>query len=273
MCNCISKDRRFVSVGSPGRIWVISAIHGEIDKLTDLHDTIYNHIHRGDRIIYTGNYMGYGPDSCAVIDEILSFCRAILAKPGMLASDIVYLRGAQEEMFQKLLQLQFAPSPLSAFTWMLGNGLSNTLYAYGLSPHDGIEACNQGIVGLSIWTTKVRKIIKARAGHDTFATHLVRAAHTDKTAATPLLFVSAGFDGNKPLSDQGDNFWWASQKFDAITEALSPFHKIIRGYDPEHRGVALNCVKSTIDGGCGFGGSLVCAVLDPRGEMLDMLEC
>ena len=36
--------------------------------------------------------------------------------------EIVFLRGAQEEMFSKLLQLQIAPNPVEIINWMLNMG-------------------------------------------------------------------------------------------------------------------------------------------------------
>lgn len=266
-------DIRFSSLGKARRIFAISAIHGEIERLTLLHDQIFPHITAGDRVLYTGNYIGYGEHSPAVLDEILAFRRAVLSKPSMIPTDLVYLRGAQEEMWQKLLQLQFAPDPTKAFTWMLGNGLSNTLYAYGLCPHDGIEACRQGIVGLSEWTGHIRDVLKKHAGHQTFSTNLVRAAFTPRASEYPILFVNAGIDTQKPLENQGDNFWWAHERFDQIDQPYKPFEKIIRGYDPTHKGVEYNGVKATIDGGCGFGGTLVCSAFRPDGDVIDMVEC
>lgn len=260
-------------IGKARRIFAISAIHGEIERLTLLHDEIYPHIEAGDRIIYTGNYIGYGEHSHHVLDEILAFRRAVLAKPSMIPSDLIYLRGAQEEMWQKLLQLQFAPDPTNALTWMLGNGLTNTLYAYNLCPHEGIEACRQGIVGLSKWTNHIRDILKKHAGHDIFSTQLVRAAYTKEDSECPMLFVNAGINTESPLDNQGDSFWWAHNQFEKLNEPFKPFEKIIRGYDPTHKGVQHSEIKSTIDGGCGFGGTLVCSAFKTDGELIDMVEC
>ncbi len=266
-------DSRFSAIGYANRIFAISAIHGEVEKLAFLHDNIYEHISPGDRVIYTGNYIGYGPNSAYVIDEILAFRRAVLAKRSMIPSDIIYLRGAQEEMWQKLLQLQFAPDPTKTFTWMLGNGLAATLGAYGLCQHDGIEACRQGIVGLSKWTAHIRDRLNNHAGHQTFTTQLVRAAYSPEDAQYPMLFVHSGIDTQKPLDEQGDSFWWAHDRFDQITEPYLPFEKVIRGYDPTHKGPSYNCVKATIDGGCGFGGDLACTAFASNGNIIDTLLC
>jgi hypothetical protein len=261
-----------MNLGRPGRIWAVSAIHGELERLTDLHDAMLEHIRPGDRLVYHGNYTGYNPQAAACIDEILTFRRLVLSLPGMMCNDIVYLRGAQEEIWQKLLQLQFAPDPTSVLLWMLGNGLSDTLYSYGLSPHDGIEACQSGTMGLTKWTAKVREAIRRHAGHEVFSTQLLRAAHTAQDSPCSMLFVHAGLDAAKPLEEQGDSFWWAGRMFSDIKVAYAPFDKVIRGYDPDHTGVAINCVTASIDGGCGFGGNLVCAGIGANGEIFRTLE-
>lgn len=268
----IAKDNRFSSLGTPNRIWAVSAIHGDLDRLIDLHNAIYHKIRPGDRIVYLGNYVGYGEHGAGCIDEILTFRRLVLSMPGMLCSDLVYLRGQQEEIWQKLLQLQFAPSPGDTLLWMLGNGLSNTLYSYGLSQHDGIEACRHGVMGLTKWTNSIREKVRAHPGHEIFGTHLTRAAHTNDNSAYPMLFVHAGLDANRNLGDQGDTFWWAADEFETITAPYLPWQKVIRGFDPRHKGVVTNCVTATIDGGCGFGGDLVCAGIESDGKMPEILQ-
>ena len=267
-----SLDHKFISMGSPNKIWSISAVHGNADKLTALHNNILNKIQPGDRIVYLGNYTGYGTQSIESVNEILTFRRLVLSLPGMMPKDFVYLRGAQDEMWQKLLQLQFAPDPGNVLLWMLGNGLSNTLYAYDLSPHDGIEACRQGVMSITKWTHEVRSAVRRHAGHEIFNMQLVQAAHTDKNSAYPMLFVHAGLDGSKSLSEQGDNLWWANDEFENINIAYKPFEKVIRGFDPYHKGLHLNCITATIDGGCGFGGALVCAAFDAQGHVDELIE-
>src|SRR5207244_1969250 len=78
-----------------------------------------------------GNYLGYGASVAATIDELLDFrCRA-LARPDAFACDVVFLRGAQEEMWQKLLQLQFAQNPGEVLEWMVREGVEATVKAFG----------------------------------------------------------------------------------------------------------------------------------------------
>jgi len=265
-------DSRFISLGTPQRVWAISAIHGEAQSLMTLHDRLYDHIMPGDRIIYHGNYIGYGNQPSETIDELLTFRRLVLAMPGMKPDDIVYLRGGQEEMWQKLIQLQFAPNPSDVLLWMLGNGLSSTLKSYDISPHDGIVAANEGVMSLTRWTGKIRDAIRRKPGHDIFSTVLRRAAFTPVETGSPLLFVHAGINPKNSLENQGDSFWWCKNDFNTIHVPYEPFQKVIRGFDPKHRGLNLNCVTATIDGGCGFGGPLVCAGFDTQGNVIELIE-
>ena len=268
----IVQDNRFANLGHPNHIWMISSIHGDINRLTHIHDQLFPHIKPGDRIVYSGNYTGYNKDAATCIDEILTFRRLVLSRPAMMAKDFIYLRGGQEEMWQKLLQLQFAPNPTDVLLWMLGNGLSDSLYAYGLSPHDGIEACRAGVMALTKWTQALREAVRKHAGHDAFGMQLLRAAYTDQKSPYSMLFVNAGIDTRKPLSDQNDSFWWAGDSFGTIETAYTPFQKVVRGFDPAHEGVKMNCITASSDGGCGFGGELICAGFDAQGNNIEMMR-
>ena len=262
-------------MGMPERIWSISSIHGESERLMALHDCLLRVVRPGDRIVYHGNYIGHGTKGAQTIDELLTFRRLVLSIPGMMASDIVYLRGGQEEMWEKLQQLQFAPNPTHVIKWMLERGIGATLESYGLAVRDGITAAREGVMSITKWTRQMRETIKRRPGHEVFMTHLRRAAFTNFEAGkdnTPLLFVNAGIDPARALTEQGDNFWWSKKSFNAINLPYAPFGKIVRGFDPDHKGIHLNCVTATIDGGCGFGGSMVYAGFDRNGSVFDIVE-
>jgi hypothetical protein len=267
-----TNDSRFACIGQPRRVWAISALHGDTGRLTALHDALYDAVKPGDRIVYLGNYTGYNPSGAACIDEILTFRRMLLSIEGMMCSDIVYVKGQQEEMWQKLLQLQFAPDPTNVLLWMLGNGIAPTLESYGISAHDGIDACRGGAVALTKWTSSIREAVRKHPGHEAFNVHHSRAAFTAETCDYPMLFVHAGLNIKKSLGEQGDHFWWSAGKFNEIDQAYLPFKKVIRGYDPGRGGMHLNCVTATLDGGCGFGGNLVCAGFDQGGNVIEILE-
>lgn len=265
-------DARFTDLRAPRRVWAVSAIHGELEKLYALHDAILERLQAGDRIVYLGNYTGYGVQSRETVDEILTFRRLALSQPGVVPTDIVYLRGRQEDMWQKLLQLQFTHKPEHTLGAMLQQGLAATLESYGLSAHDGMRACKESVLALTRWTGKIRDALKKNPGHDIFLTQHRRAAYTSVEGRHPLLFVNAGIDPARPLEAQDDTLWWAGEDFNAMTQAYAPFEKVIRGYDPGREGVRINCVTASLDGGAGFGGSLIAARMDGTGRMLELLQ-
>lgn len=263
-----SYGRKFVDLGLPEKIWAIPAIHSDAKRLIQLHDLLLEYFSPGDRIVYLGNYIGYGDETLETVNELLTFRRLILSIPGVQTNDLVFLRGRQEEMLDKLLQLQFAPDPENVLLWMLGNGLGSTLAAYGLDQHMAFHAAKEGVMGLTKWTCKVRQAIRKQKGHEIFLNHLKQAAYTDKQ----LLFVHAGLDSNKPLAAQGDNFWWGNQGFKEIRVAYEPFQKVIRGFDPEHKGMYVNGISASLDDGCGFGGPLICTAFNQGGDVFDTIE-
>lgn len=277
MCQT-TPDNRFVSLKAPQRVWAVSSIHGEAQRLTDLHDCLLERIAPGDRLVYLGNYTGYGPHSREAVDELLTFRRLVLSLPGMIPNDIVYLRGGQEDLWQRLMQLHFSQAPVDTLLWMLGNGMGAALQDYGICHHDGIVAAREGIISLTRWTTSIRASLRQNPGHDIFMAQHRRAAfthlHDNETEEDryPILFVHAGIDRAKTLQDQGDSLWWSGECFNDMNEAYRPFEKVIRGFDPKHQGININCVTASLDGGCGFGGALVCAGMDAGGDVFELLE-
>src|SRR5204862_3344298 len=80
-------------------------------------------------------------------------------------SDIVFLRGAQEEMWQKLLQLQFAQNPGEVLGWMARNGVEPTVAGYGAEMRQGFAASRDGPRTMTRWTSGMRDAMNARPGH------------------------------------------------------------------------------------------------------------
>lgn len=267
-------SEKFTQLGRPRRLWAVGAVHGEADRLAALHDDIGGRFRPGDRLIYLGNMIGRGPAVRAVIDELLAFRRAVLALRGVIASDVVYLRGGQEEMWQKLLQLQFAPNPAEVLHWMLQQGVDTTLLAYGGDAALGLSAARDGAVSLSRWTGQLRAAQRTAPGHDNLFSALRRAAYLDGDGVTTagLLFVSAGLDVSRPLGAQGDSFWWGGAAFNRIEAPYGGFGRVVRGYDPGHGGPQVGAHAVTLDGGCGFGGRLVCGCFAPDGALLELVE-
>src|SRR4051812_36082403 len=94
-------DARFAGLRAARRVWAIAVIRGEAQRFAQLHDTISERFQVGDRVVYLGDYVG-GGSVFGTIDELLDFRRRVLGRPGGAACDVAFLRGAQEEMWQKL---------------------------------------------------------------------------------------------------------------------------------------------------------------------------
>jgi serine/threonine protein phosphatase 1 len=172
-------------------------------------------------------------------------------------------------MWQKLLQLQFAPNPREVLQWMLDHGVGATLAAYGGSPNEGTISARDGAVSITRWTNALRTAMQARPGHAALMSALRRAAYTDDNG---LLFVHAGIDPDRPLSAQSDALWWGGEGFMELSGAYGGFRRVVRGFDRRHRGIEIGPWSASIDAGAGFGGALVAACFDPSGELVDRIE-
>lgn len=266
----IDEDRaKYGFVESAKRIWAIGAIHGADRQLATLHGALEARFRAGDRLVYLGNYLGRGGAIIDGINELLLFRRALMARFSLFENDVLYLRGSQEEMWQKLMQLQLARNPGQVLDWMLEQGIDCTLAAYGINP-DAVRArCREGPLALARWSLELRQAIRRHDGHEQLLAALRRAAFTDTGR---ILFVHAGIDTTRPLSAQTDSFWWGVPGFDDIREPYEGFIRIVRGYDPQRRGVAVGAIAATIDAGCGYGGRLRAACFDGDGEIVDIVE-
>lgn len=261
--------QKFAILTATHRIWAVSAIHGEVDPLRNIHAALEPRLKRGDRVIYLGNFMGHGAKVSETLDELISFRRFFLARYQNFSHDIVYLRGSQEEMWQKLLQLQFATDPRGVLQWMLDQGVGASLQAYGFNPQEGFREAAAGAMQLTRWTNKVRRAMQEKPGHYQVLGQLKRAAYPDNGTT---LFVNAGINPSRPLETQKDSFWWANKGFQQVKGNFGPFTRLFRGYDPEQAGPKYDEHAVTLDGGCGFGGKLIAACIGLDGQVLEVLE-
>jgi hypothetical protein len=259
---------KFATLHNAHRVWAVASIHGEARRLDAVHEQIAERFEPGDRLVYLGNYLGHGKEICETLDQLLSFRRLLLSGRGMLACDIVFLRGAQEEMWAKLILIHQALNPGEVLEWMLERGLRETLEAYGGNADNGLVRTRNGAVELVRWTSGLREAMHAHPGHSKLMSALRRAAFTKDGS---LLFVSAGIEAARPLDTQGDSLWWGDG-FDKITEPYSSFKMIVRGYDRKQGGVRFTAHTASIDGGCGSGGPLQAACFDMSGACVEQLE-
>ncbi len=218
-----------------GRIWALGALMGDDGALERLAHVVLSHWQRGDELVVLGNMLGSNGDPTRTLDLLLVLRRRLMA--ANLACGVLFLRGAQEEMWHKLLHLQFALSPLDVLDWMLERGLAATIEAYGGSVADGRFACRNRASAIARWTTELRELQAGHAGHADLLNSLQRAV---RSAAGAVLLSAAGIDATRPLADQADAFWWNGQGDAALDAALArgtddgwrDISRLVRGAGP-----------------------------------------
>lgn len=266
----MADSRTIIPLRSAARIWAVAAIHGEAERLAALHDRMAEEIDGGDRIVYLGNYFGYGPDGREVLDELIRFRRWFLSfPPYMDGDDIVFLRGAQEEMWGKLTQLQFATEPAAVLDFMAARGMGEALAAFGADLEEARRAARDGTLALTYWCNRLRDRLRVIPGHESFIAALARAALVAPAGDRGgTLFVHCGLDPEKPLDAQADAFWWAPRSFARLDTAFQgTFTRVVRGFDPEAAGVVDRALTLSIDAGAGRGGPLTAVRLSPTGKL------
>ena len=260
---------KFAVIRRASRVWAVGAIHGNAERLCAVHDALAPRLAPGDRLVYLGNYLGRGAAIIATLDELLRFRREFISRPHTFASDVVYLRGSQEEMWQKLLQLHFAVNPREVLDWMLGQGAEATLLAYGGDPMRGRAAMREGAMTIGRWTALMRQAMAAHPGHRELLGVLRRAAYTEDDG---LLFVHAGLDPRRSLAEQGDTLWWGHAAWPKLKAPYAAYRCVVRGYAGSAAAPDPGPHALTLDGGCGSGGPLVAACLATDGTIIERLE-
>ena len=256
-----------LSLPQINRIWVIGPIFGRATLLKRLHLTLFERLSNEDGLIYLGNYLGHGPEVTETLDEILNFRDRVSEDLRWNLDRIVFLRGAQEEMWVKLLQIQWAMKPQETFNWLMKNGAQATLKAYGGDPNEAAAKFRSGVIVTTRWTSQLRENFENYEGHYDFIHSLSSAALSfDKR----LLFVAAGLDPTRSLDEQNDLFWWSSSIFESNPQAYFGFTKIIRGDDPNRNGPTLN--EPVISLNDGFTGSLLAICLFSDGTLIDQIK-
>lgn len=252
----------------PCRVWAIGPIRGEAAKLVALHNRLAAHLRPRDKLIYLGNVIGHTFGARETVDELLRFRRRFLSIPGNCINDYTVLRGRHEEMLHKLLELQFSIDPGEVLRWMIGQGIGSVITAYGANTRDGEIASAQGAGAVTRWTQSLRANLNGTPGHRDFFSALKHAAYTADGA---LVFVHAGIEPERPLDAQGDGLWWNTSGFEGLVSPFFGTERVVRGLDPEHRGVVETKFTLSLDGGCGFGGNLIAAMITPGTEQVETL--
>ena len=262
----------FIEISKSEKIWAIGSIHSNLKSFNSIKKFILKNFNKDDKLIFLGNIIGLGDDSKETLTSVLDLRFNLMAKFKLKPEAIIFLRGAQEEMFSKLLQLQLAPNPTEIIQWMFEHGVNKTLNSYGFSEDDIKNTASSGTLKISKWTSLLNKTVKMYPGHSQYFLNLKHAAysHTKK-----ILFVNRGVDITRPLSAQNDCFWWGFQNFSKIQEPYKTYIRIVRGYQSEHLNefeISKNEVVCTLFKQPLSNNNVICGIFGENGEILDLFE-
>ncbi|TAN53203.1 MAG: hypothetical protein EPN26_07200 [Rhodospirillales bacterium] len=263
----MAEARNFTELNPGTRIWAVAAVHGEAEHLARLHAVLFDKFKPSDQIVFLGNLLGLGPAVGPALEEALLLRRRAMALSGAETPNVVFLRGAQEEMWQKLLMLQMAPNPGQVLDWMEAQGIGPTVAAYGSTVTAGRQALRDGILALTRWTNGLRESLRVRDGHSQYLSSLQHAAYT---GAGGILLVASGIDASRPLAAQGDAFWWGG--LSGLDQPFEGFKSVVRGFERRHSQPRSDAFTVTLDGGAGRGGPLFAGLFDEDGQLCELLE-
>ena len=171
--------------------YAVGDIHGRLDLLERLLDLIQ--IDRNGRdaeIVFLGDYIDRGADSAGVVE-------ALATRKGMEGLNPIFLKGNHEATL-----IEFLKSGQGGPAWAKFGGLE-ALASYGVRPPK--KRTNR-----AQWLEAHAQLQKAIPEH-----HLEFLEKLELTARRgPYLFVHAGIDPNRPISEQGEaEFLWIRKAF------------------------------------------------------------
>ena len=262
----------FVELDKSSKIWAIGSIHSNFRAFSSIKKFILNNFNTSDKLIFLGNVIGLGNNSKETLSSVIDLRFNLMAKFKINHESIVFLRGAQEEMFSKLLQLQLAPNPSEIVEWMFDHGVNETIKSYGFSEDEVKNIASSGTINISKWTANLNKSLQNNLGHVQYYLNLKHAAysHTKK-----ILFVNRGVDITRPLSAQNDCFWWGFQNFSTIQQPYKTFSRIVRGYESEHINqtqISKDNIVCTLFKQPLSNKSVLFGIFTENGEILDLFE-
>ena len=268
----MENSNNFSELTKANKIWAIGSLHSSLDSFYSIKKYILTNFELGDKLIFLGNLIGFRAESKKIIDEVLELRFKLMSKYKLKHSDIVFLRGAQEEMFRKLLQLHIAPNPIEILEWIFSHGVDQTIISYNFDPDEFRKTVTQGTIQINKLTTKLNNQILSNSGHQEFFSSLKHAAYTD---SMEVLFVNRGVDITRPLSAQNDCFWWGYQNFSQINKPYFSFKRIVRGYqsnkhnDIENSKARILCTlfKQPLD-----NKKILAGIFTKNGDILELFE-
>ena len=237
----MNNESNFVELKNSNRIWAVGSIHSNLQAFNSIKNYIIKNFTKGDKLVFLGNILGLGPNSKETLSSLIDLRFYLMSKFTLKPDEIVFLRGAQEEMFTKVLQLQIAPNPSEIITWIFEHGVDKTLNSYGFTNKE----------------------------------YLLNLKHAAFSSTKKILFVNRGVDITRPLSAQSDCFWWGYQNFSKIHVPYNTFNRIVRGYQSNQSNdlefsknrVVCTLFKQPLSNNRVFAG-----IFDNNGDILDLFE-
>jgi len=262
----------FIKLTKSNKIWAIGSIHSNIKSFIPIKKFILKNFEENDKLIFLGNIIGLGESSKETLNSVIDLRFNLMSKFKLKSESIVFLRGAQEEMFSKLLQLQLAPNPTEIVEWMFDHGVNEIIKSYGFSEDEIKNISSSGTINISKWTTNLNKALQKNLGHTEYFLNLKHAAYSE---SEKILFVNRGVDITRPLSAQNDCFWWGFQNFSTLQKPYKTFLRIVRGYESEHINhleISKNNIVCTLFKQPLSNKSILCGIFSENGEILDIFE-
>jgi serine/threonine protein phosphatase 1 len=227
------------------RIFAIGDIHGCLNLLDDLIERIVGlRDRRGpaageDRLIFLGDYIDRGPDSCGVVERLLT------GLPVGFVAD--FLMGNHERMLLDCLD-----ESSNSVVWLL-NGGAQALDSYR-RPGKGLYPAINPRAGLrNVLPAAHVAFFEALKLHVTFGDYA---------------FVHAGIRPGRSLADQDEqDLLWIREPFLSYTEPFERF--IVHGHTPRLE-PDIQANRIGIDTGAVFSGRLTALVLE--GDQLELLS-
>ena len=262
----------FIELNNSSKIWAIGSIHSNLNSFIPIKKYIQSNFKINDKLVFLGNIIGLGDKSKETLTSVIDLRFSLMSKFKLKPDSIVFLRGAQEEMFSKLLQLQLAPNPSEIVEWMFDHGVNKTIKSYGYSEDEVKNIASSGTINISKWTSNLNRTLQKNPGHTQYFLNLKHAAYS---RTKKILFVNRGVDITRPLSAQNDCFWWGFQNFSKIHKPYKSFIKIVRGYESEHSNqleISKNNVVCTLFKQPLSNKNILCGIFTENGEILDLFE-
>ena len=268
----MNKIGNFIELDKSEKIWAIGSIHSNIQSFSSIKQHILKNFKSNDKLVFLGNVIGLGENSKETLNSVIDLRFSLMSKFKLKSESIIFLRGAQEEMFSKLLQLQLAPNPSEIIDWMFEHGVNKTIDSYGFSEDEVRNIASSGTIKISKFTTNLNKSLKMSPGHIQYFLNLKHAAYS---RTKKILFVNRGVDITRPLSAQNDCFWWGYQNFSKIQDPYKSFIRIVRGYESAHLDnldISTNKVVCTLFKQPLSNKRILCGIFAENGEILDLFE-